>query len=124
MKSNEFLTEGMNPDLIRDFIGYVFEKLVIPGPMPDMKFSEQKEGPDQNRTGWYNADTNELWVYTGNRNQIDIMRTIAHELAHHKQRTENRTAQNQNLADLESQADMAAGMIIKLYVRKHPEIIE
>ena len=118
------VNESVDIPLINRFIGYVSAKLDIPGPLPKMQFSNEKEGADQHRTGWYNADQNELWVYTGNRNLIDIMRTIAHELAHHKQRTQNETSANTDLAELESQADMAAGMIMKLWVRLHPEIIQ
>jgi hypothetical protein len=65
-----------------------------------------------------------MWVYTGNRNLIDILRTVAHELAHHKQRLDGDTTNNTDLAELEGQADQVAGMIMKLYVRKFPEIIE
>jgi hypothetical protein len=92
--------------------------------MPEIEYAQQKEGPDQVRTGYYNPDTDKLWIYTGHRNLIDIMRTIAHELSHHKQDTDGHSTNNVDLADLESQADMAAGMLVKIYVRKHPEIIQ
>ena len=120
MKSIEFAYH----DQIQDFIKFVFEKLHISGTMPEIEYAQQKEGPDQVRTRYYNPGTNQLWIYTGNRNLIDIMRTVAHELAHHKQDLDGHTASNVDLADLESQADMAAGMIVKIYVRSHPEIIQ
>jgi hypothetical protein len=120
MKSIEFAYN----DQIQDFIKFVFEKLHIPGGMPEIEYAQQKEGADQIRTGYYDPGTNRLWIYTGNRNLIDIMRTVAHELAHHKQDTDGNTIATGDLSDIESQADMAAGMLVKIYVRSHPEIIQ
>lgn len=122
-ESDAYEYEGTEPE-IRDFVAWVFEKLHIPGGVPDMEFSSEKESDDQHRTGYYDVETNHMWIYTGHRNLIDIMRTIAHELAHHKQRTTGDTSKNVDLADLEGQADQAAGILMKLWVRKHPEIIQ
>ena len=118
------LQETVNQSEVVNFIKFVYDRLHIDAPLPRIKLQQEKESPDQNRTGWYNPDTNEMWVYTGNRNLIDILRTVAHELAHHKQRLDGDTAANTELADLEGQADQVAGIIMKIYVRKHPEIIE
>jgi hypothetical protein len=120
----EPLKETVNQSEIAKFIRYVYDKLHIDAALPRIKLQQEKEAPDQHRTGWYNPANNEMWVYTGNRNLIDILRTVAHELAHHKQRLDGDTAANVDLADLEGQADQVAGIIMKLYVRKHPEIIE
>jgi len=118
------LQETVNQSEVVNFIKFVYDRLHIDAPLPRIKLQQEKESPDQNRTGWYNPDTNEMWVYTGNRNLIDILRTVAHELAHHKQRLDGDTAANTELTDLEGQADQVAGIIMKIYVRKHPEIIE
>lgn len=118
------INESVDPTLMRDYISWVAKKLHIRGGTPHIIFQQDKESPDQNRTGYYNPETGKLWVYTGNRNMIDIMRTVAHELAHHKQREDGETYANKDLADIESQADMAAGMLVKIYVRKHTEIIQ
>ena len=115
--------QGTEPE-IRDFVAWVFEKLHIPGDAPEIEFSSEKESDDQNRTGYYDIEGNHMWIYTGNRNLIDIMRTIAHELSHHKQRTTGDTNNGAKLSELEGQADQAAGILMKLWVRKHPEIIQ
>jgi hypothetical protein len=126
MKSTEFLIESyeQHRQSIDTFIKWVYEKLHIQSPLPKLEFSDEKEGNDQKRTGWYNFETNTLWVYTGHRNLIDILRTVAHELAHHKQREEDETKHTAPLSQVESEADQAAGMLIKIYVRSHPEIIQ
>lgn len=120
----EQLKETVNQSEVVNFIKFVYDRLHIDAPLPRIKLQQEKESPDQNRTGWYNPEKNEMWVYTGNRNLIDILRTVAHELAHHKQRLDGNTSHNTELADLEGQADQVAGIIMKIYVRKHPEIIE
>lgn len=118
------LKESVDPDKMRHFINWVRKKLHIKSGIPHMIFQQDKEAPDQHRTGYYNPNTEKLWVYTGNRNMIDIMRTVAHELAHHKQREDGETYATKEMAEIESQADMAAGMLIKLYVRQNTEIIQ
>lgn len=126
MKSGRQKTnEGVDQQaVIRDFIPWVFEKLHIKGELPNIEFAAEKEGPDQDRTGFYDPNINKMWIYTGNRNLVDILRTLAHELAHHKQRTVGDTTHNHKTSDIESQADQAAGMLIKIYTKTHPEIIE
>lgn len=115
--------EGNEP-AIQEFIRWVYDRLHIPGKMPTIRFSQEKESSDQHRTGYYDVDDNFMWIYTGNRNLIDILRTVAHELVHHKQRTQGDTTNNIPVVDLESQADSIAGLIMKIYVRYHPEIIQ
>lgn len=119
MKSNEFAHSAQ----LSKFVLFVCKKLHINGQAPDIQFQQQRE-PDQTRTGHYNMGTNQLWVYTGNRNLVDIMRTVAHELAHHKQTQDQSITDAEALSAIESQADIAAGMIMKLYVKSNPEIIE
>jgi Zn-dependent peptidase ImmA (M78 family) len=125
MKSNEFVDDREHDGLeIEDFIRWVCTKLMIKIEMPDITYSRDKESEDQDRTGYYNAETNHMWIYTGHRNLVDIMRTVAHELSHHKQKLDGHTSANTPIANLETQADMAAGMLMKIWVRKHPEIIQ
>jgi hypothetical protein len=121
---NDELKESVDATQMQHFVNWCAEKLHITSALPKFEFQAEKESPEQSRTGYYNTKTGDLWVYTGNRNMIDIMRTVAHELAHHKQREDGDTYHNQDLSDIESQADMAAGMLIKLYVRKFPRVIE
>jgi len=122
--TDQDLKESLIKDRMQHFISWVADKLHITGPLPNFEFSDEKESSDQDRTGYYNTNTGKLWVYTGNRNMIDIMRTVAHELTHHKQRLQGDTIHTRPLSDIESQADEAAGMLIKLYVKKHNEIIQ
>lgn len=111
---------------LRDFVRWCVEKLDIQQQLPKIRFQDAKEGPDQHHTGYYNDNQDVMWIYTGNRNMIDIMRTVAHELTHRKQHEDNRVHGDQAYpgSPIEQEADAVAGYLMKLYGREHPEIIE
>lgn len=111
---------------LRDFVRWCVDKLDIKQALPKIRFQDEKEGPDQHRTGYYDDAEDTMWIYTGNRNLIDIMRTVAHELAHRKQHEDNMVKGDQSYpgSPIEQQADAVAGYLMKLYGRMNPEIIE
>lgn len=117
-------TYSDNKSIIDEFTKWVVEKLKITSKLPKIVFADAKEGPGQDRTGYYNYQTNVLWVYTGRRNVVDILRTVAHELAHHKQRETMGDLNSHRLSKIESQADETAGMLVKIYIKSHPEIVQ
>jgi hypothetical protein len=129
MRAQEFITESTFQDheaQLRDFVAWCVEKLDIKQALPKIRFQDAKEGPDQHRTGYYDDAEDIMWIYTGNRNMIDIMRTVAHELTHRKQHEDNRVHGDQAYpgSPIEQEADAVAGYLMKLYGKMHPEIIE
>jgi len=44
--------------------------------------------------GTFEPGTGKIWIYVGNRNMADILRTLAHELVHHKQKEDGRLQPN------------------------------
>jgi 5'(3')-deoxyribonucleotidase len=110
---------------IKNFINWVYDKENIKGSRPKIIFSNEKEGPDMHHTGWYRDSENLMWVYTGNRNLIDILRTVAHELVHRKQGIQGRIkGASPPGSKLEREADAQAGYLMKLYGAENPEIVE
>jgi hypothetical protein len=110
---------------IKQFINWVYDKENITGSRPKIIFSNEKEGPDMYHTGWYRDSENLMWVYTGNRNLIDILRTVAHELVHRKQGIQGRIkGHSPPGSKLEREADAEAGYLMKLYGADNPEIVE
>ncbi|CAB4133489.1 hypothetical protein UFOVP257_218 [uncultured Caudovirales phage] len=122
---NEDVESGREQQIL-DFIDWCVGKLKISEKLPEIKFQDKKEGPDQHHTGYYDDQADIMWVYTGKRNLIDIMRTVAHELTHRKQHEGGRTYPGQSFpgSHIEQQADIMAGYLMKLYGKEHPEIIE
>jgi hypothetical protein len=110
---------------IEHFINWVFKTEHLRGDPPKITFADAKESDDMHHTGWYNHDSNELYVYTGHRNLIDILRTVAHELRHYKQGTQGRIHGHSSPGSPnERDADAEAGYLMKLYGKQHPEIVQ
>ena len=110
---------------IKNFINWVYDKENIKGSRPKIIFSNEKQGADMHHTGWYRDSENLMWVYTGNRNLIDILRTVAHELVHRKQGIQGRIkGPSAPGSKLEREADAQAGYLMKLYGAENPEILE
>ena len=129
MRAREFVVESTFRDheaQLRDFVAWCVDKLNIEQALPRIRFQDAKEGPDQHRTGYYDDAEDVMWIYTGNRNMIDIMRTVAHELTHRKQHEDDQVHGDQAYpgSPIEQQADAVAGYLMKLYGKEHPEIIE
>lgn len=55
------------------------------------------------------------------RHPMDVMRTVAHELVHWKQRQENKTMDGSDGSDTENEANAIAGIIMRRFAKAHPE---
>lgn len=86
-----------------------------------------KRTPDLSTLAYYNLD-GYLKVYVKDRGIMDICRSIAHELVHHKQNLDGRlkdTAKDgADGSELENEANSKAGEIIRKWGKLHPELYE
>ena len=92
---------------------------------PKFTFSKNKEQAQKgHHTGVHSGDS--IWVYIGNRNLIDIFRTIFHELVHQRQEELNMIKDGDSYpgSPIEALADMMAGKYMKIYGKEHPEIFQ
>jgi predicted kinase len=75
--------------------------------------------------GGYNPSTNEIQVTTLNRHPMDIFRTVAHELQHHKQNLQGRiqdvAKEGSTGSDIENEANAEAGKILRWFAQSHPD---
>lgn len=60
-------------------------------------------------------------VVTMGRHPMDVMRTLAHELVHWKQRVENMPMDGSDGSDTENQANAVAGVILRRFGKQYPE---
>lgn len=108
---------------ISDFINFAKKHLGI---TDDVKVALAYERtPDLTTTAYY--DLNGLVkIYVKNRAIIDICRSIAHELVHHKQNLEGRLSDvvkdGEDGSTIENEANAVAGVIIRKYGKLHPEL--
>jgi len=111
---------------VADFVNFAKEHLDIDD---DIKIELAFEKtPDLITTAYYQNSENRLKVYVKNRAIIDVCRSIAHELVHHKQNLEGRITNPEidgaDGSDIENEANAVAGVIIRKWGRIHPEIYE
>lgn len=108
---------------IADFVNFAKEFLGINDTV-QVKLAFERT-PDLKTTAYYNS-TGFLVVYVKDRAVIDVCRSIAHELVHHKQNLDGRLKDaiidGEDGSPIENEANAVAGVIIRKYGRLHPEI--
>ena len=76
--------------------------------------------------GGYDPVNKCIYTVVFNRNTADILRTLAHELVHHRQNEVGGIsgADGDTGSDIENEANAVAGMIMREYGKRNPEIFE
>lgn len=122
---NEALLNKTDADIrkVTDFVNFAKDYLEI---NDDIKISLAFEKtPDIRTTAYYNNE-GFIKVYVKDRAIIDVCRSIAHELVHHKQnldgRFENAKNPGEDGSEFENEANAVAGVLIRKWGRIHPEI--
>lgn len=108
---------------VSDFVNFAKDLLGIDD---DVKIELAFEKtPDLKTTAYYHNSDRRVKVYVKDRAKIDVMRSIAHELVHHKQNiTGKLTDPEKDGADgspIENEANALAGIIMRKWGRLHPE---
>ena len=94
---------------------------------PEIELSfDTEEAQEGHHTGRHTEGENKVWIYAKNRNLVDILRTLFHELVHVRQGELNMIKPGDSYpgSPIESQADKMAGKYIKIFGKKHPEIFQ
>lgn len=105
--------------IIKDFVKFVSKKLRI-NEIPEVRIETDPKFSTTNKTfGIYFPDAASTTIEVQGRNIVDILRTVAHELTHHRQMEVN---SSKSRTDLEIEATVAAGMLVKIYCEQHPEL--
>lgn len=111
--------------VIADFTNFSKDFLGIDDDIKVMLAFERT--PDLVTTAYYNA-SGYLVVYAKNRAIVDVLRSIGHELQHHKQNLEGRlkdpAKDGEDGSPIENEANAVAGILIRKYGRLHPEIYD
>jgi hypothetical protein len=125
----QLLREGLltrdekNLKAIADFVNFAKEVLGIDDDMKVLLAFERT--PELKTTAYYNTD-GYLVVYVKNRAIVDVFRSIAHEMVHHKQNIEGRlkniASDGEDGSPIENEANAIAGVIIRKYGNLRPEI--
>jgi hypothetical protein len=113
-------------DIIKDFIEYCQTNLEIED-LPEINFTEEREWATSIHSfGQYTNNKKSLEVYIGNRNLADILRTLSHELVHHRQNElgmlDSRSGDTGS--DIENQANSISGILMRNYGKMNELIYE
>jgi hypothetical protein len=87
---------------------------------------DTEEAQTNHHTGRHVNGENSVWVYANNRNLVDILRTVFHELVHVRQGELNMIKPGSSYpgSPIEAQADMLAGKFIKIYGEQNHHIFQ
>jgi Zn-dependent peptidase ImmA (M78 family) len=124
MIAREILESVDKKQQIQKFFVWACKKLGISS-MPRISFTNDLADVEKNRTFGSTRSDGKIWVYMGNRNPADIMRTLAHELVHYKQFETNLATTDmdeQQRQSVEDVANAVAGRMLRTYGKNHAEI--
>lgn len=87
---------------------------------------DTKEAQDNHHTGSHHMGGDTIWVYVENRNLVDILRTVFHELVHVRQDELGMIEPGDSYpgSPIEAMADMLAGKYIKIYGEQNHHIFQ
>lgn len=113
-------------DIIKDFINYCADFLKL-DKIPKIEFTQDKKWVlGIHSFGQYKNEPKSLKVYVGNRNLADVLRTLSHELVHHRQNELNLMYSHagDTGSDIENQANVISAIIMRNYGKKNELIYE
>lgn len=111
---------------VKEFKDWAVQKLKIKNP-PKIELSyDTEEAQEGHHTGRHVEGSDSIWVYANNRNLVDILRTVFHELVHVRQSELGMIGQGDSYpgSPIEAMADMLAGKYIKIYGKNNRKIFQ
>jgi hypothetical protein len=112
--------------LIQDFVEYCENSLDIKN-LPKIKFVFDRQwATNMHSFGRYRNGERDVTVYMRNRNLADVLRTLAHELVHHKQNELGKLKPDSGStgSDIENEANVKAGILMRDFGKEREEIYE
>lgn len=111
-------------DHLQTFVDFASNHLGIES-LPKINVQGPDNSTEQKSFGGYNPSTKEIVVHTKNRHPMDIFRTVAHELVHHKQNLDGRIKdvhkEGSTGSKIENEANFKAGIIMRKYADAYPD---
>lgn len=121
------LTTDVKNEIIKDFINYCDKEIGLNGKLPEITIVSEEGVAKKNKSfGGYYPYYKKIEVVGVNRNLADVLRSLAHELVHHKQMLDNRIGDDsgETGSDIENEANSVAGVIMRNYGKINSDIYE
>ena len=117
-----FLTDDKR-GILDKFVIFVKNELELDS-VPTIKVQNNRDGLKTTANYDYTKENKIIKVCAKNRALVDVCRSIAHEMVHHKQFEQGRLkVQPPDIGgEIEDEANAKAGQFIKMYAKKDPNI--
>jgi Zn-dependent peptidase ImmA (M78 family) len=112
----------LNENITDEFVKFVAKELQLKSLPASIKFVGSDYSKEHLTFGTYRPDTNEIVIVKGNRHIADVLRTLGHELVHHKQREEGKPADGRDGSPVENEANAVAGELMRKFRYVRPEL--
>jgi hypothetical protein len=123
--SEKLTSEIVNESVVDDFISFGKELLSLDD---DFRVNLTDNGDDIETLANYDMESGEINVLTKDRAVPDIIRSIAHEMVHHKQNNRGdlrgTPEEGEDGSPWEDEANAKAGEIVRIFGRQYPEIYD
>ena len=113
-KLNDYSKKKLN-----DFVKFIKNELKIKD-VPTISIQNHRDGLKTTANYDYTKENKIVKVCSKNRAMVDVMRSLAHELVHHKQWEEGRLNGPKPPdigGEIEDEANAKAGQLIKMYAK-------
>ena len=120
----DFLNDNKKKKL-NEFTKFVVKELGIKN-SPTIAILGKRDGLKTTASYDYGKENKVVKIYGNNRLMVDVMRSIAHELTHHKQWEDGKLkVRPPDIGGpIEDEANAKAGQFIKLFAKKDPSIYD
>jgi hypothetical protein len=111
---------------VSKFVDWTAKRLNLEN-TPTIELSmDTEEAQTNHHTGGHVHGSDSVWVYAKNRNLVDILRTVFHELVHVRQGELGMIKPGASYpgSPIEAMADMLAGKYIKIYGKENHHIFQ
>ena len=112
-------------DKLNRFVKFVKKELDLKT-VPTISVQNHREGLKTTANYDYTKENKVIKVCSKNRALVDVMRSIAHELVHHKQFEQGRLeVKPPDIGgEIEDEANAKAGQFIKMFAKEDPTIYD
>jgi len=113
-------------DEVSKFVDWAAKRLHLEKIPKVILSQDHEEAQTNHHTGSHIQGSYEIWVYARNRNLVDILRTVFHELVHVRQDELGMIGKGDSYpgSPIEAMADMLAGKYIKIYGKSNRNIFQ
>jgi hypothetical protein len=111
---------------VKKFAEWTSKKLNLQNPVKIELSMDTEEAQTNHHTGGHAMGSDTVWVYANNRNLVDILRTVFHELVHVRQGELGMIKPGDSYpgSPIEAMADLLAGKYIKIYGEQNHHIFQ